>query len=183
MEYVFYACLIYMILHTKSLYFGLISAANITLSIPLSMCIYRYIFGITYFSSIHLSIIIIVIGIGSDDIFVFHDFWQSNFKITALRHASILRLSYTFRMAVKTMFVTSVTSAVMFGSCVWSDIMPIRSFGWFASLVVVLVFLQTLIVQPFFYFLHERLWMNCLPCYPDFRRQLNFSSEPFPLEP
>lgn len=139
--YVVLTCFLYMIFHLRSLYFSILSLLNIAFSVPISMLIYRHVFEITYFSSLHLSVVIIIIGIGCDDIFVFHDFWKSNFSIPALKHRSIMRLSYVFRKAFKSMFVTSLTSAVMFASCVYSDIMPVRSFGVFAGLTVPLVFI------------------------------------------
>ena len=66
------------------------------------------------------------------------------------------------------MLVTSLTSSVAFSACTTSQVMPIRAFGWFATLVVPLLFLQTILFQPFVYFfyekylLNERKWRNCL---------------------
>ena len=83
--FVILACFAYMIFHTYSVALSFISLLNVFMSIPVSLVIYKHIFGIEYFSSLHLSIIIIVIGIGSDDIFVFHDFWKNNFELIALK--------------------------------------------------------------------------------------------------
>lgn len=144
--FVILTCFLYMTFHLQSLFFSILSLINIAASIPISILIYRYVLQYSYFTSLHLSVVIIVIGIGSDDVFVFHDFWKSNFSIPALKFRSILRLSYIFRKAFKSMFVTSMTSAVMFASCVTTDIMPVRSFGVFAALTVPLVFIQTLFI-------------------------------------
>jgi len=43
------------------------------MSIPISLCIYHYVLQITYFSNLHLATLMIIIGIGSDDVFLFHD--------------------------------------------------------------------------------------------------------------
>ena len=74
----FLACLGYMSFHMKSFFLAFISLSNIMMSIPIAMVIYNYVLKITYFSNPHLSIIIIIIGIGADDIFVFHDIWESS---------------------------------------------------------------------------------------------------------
>ena len=67
------ACLIYMIIHQKSIFLAVFSLFNIFMSIPIALFIYKKVLGINYFSSLHLSVVIIIVGIGCDDIFVFHD--------------------------------------------------------------------------------------------------------------
>jgi predicted RND superfamily exporter protein len=142
--FVMVACLLYMIIHTRSLFLAIVSLLNILMSIPIALCIYTYIFRVTYFSSIHVAVIIIIIGIGSDDIFVFHDCWQASFHIMAIKDKPIRRLSYCYRMAAKQMFVTSLTSSVAFLSCLCSKLMPIRAFGVFATIVVLVCFVLTI---------------------------------------
>ena len=150
------ACLVYMTFHTRSIFLAVSSLLNILMSLPISMCIYSYIFRVTYFSSIHISIIIIIIGIGSDDIFVFHDAWKGSSEIKAISNKPILRLSYCYRYAAKSMLVTSLTSSVAFLSCTLSNIMPIRSFGVFATIVVLVCYILTIHVQPIIYYIYER---------------------------
>lgn len=58
------------------------------------------------------------------------------------------------------MLVTSLTSAVAFLSCAFSDVMPIQSFGIFSGIIVPVCFLLTITVQPINYFIYERLFMN-----------------------
>lgn len=66
------ACLAYIIIHTRSLFLGVFSLLNVCMSIPITLVLYKLVFGIHYFSNIQISAIIIIIGIGADDIFVFH---------------------------------------------------------------------------------------------------------------
>jgi hypothetical protein len=90
-----------MIIHTKSFFLAVASLINIMMAIPIALCVYTYFFGVSYFSSIHLSVIIIIVGIGADDIFVFHDCWQNSNCIQAIKNEPILRLSYTYKQASK----------------------------------------------------------------------------------
>jgi len=99
-----------MIFHTKSLFLSVVSLTNVIMSVPISLYVYSELLGIDYFSSMHLSVIIIIVGIGSDDIFVFHDNWQNSLCIGALRDKPILRLSFVWRNAAVQMLVTSITS-------------------------------------------------------------------------
>ena len=58
------------------------------------------------------------------------------------------------------MLVTSLTSAVAFLSCAFSDVMPIQSFGIFSGIIVPVCFLLTITVQPINYYIYERLIMK-----------------------
>jgi len=75
------ACLIYMTFHMKSFILASLSLFNIVMSLPVALVIYRFVFGVTYFSSIHITILIVVVGIGADDVLVFHDLWEGSFAI------------------------------------------------------------------------------------------------------
>ena len=108
----------------------------------------------------HVAALLVVIGIGADDIFVFHDFWLSTFKIKAIRNEPILKLSYTFRQAFRAMLVTSFTSAIAFVSCSFTPIMPLKAFGIFAAIIVPTCFLLTITAQPVVYFIYEMYFMK-----------------------
>ena len=159
-SFVFIACLLYIVFHTKSLFLASVSLFNVLMSVPISLFIYNRVFQVQYFSSLHISVVIVIIGIGSDDIFVFHDQWQNSLKIKALRDRPIMRLSYAWRNAAVQMLVTSFTSSVAFFACTSSPIMPIRSFGVFSFIIVLNCFLITILVQPVNYFIYEKFISN-----------------------
>ena len=54
------------------------------MSIPLTLVIYKFVFGIQYISFMHTLSVLIIIGIGADDCFVFHDNWKSSSDIKYL---------------------------------------------------------------------------------------------------
>jgi predicted RND superfamily exporter protein len=62
------------------------------------------------------------------------------------------------------MFVTSLTSAGAFASCIGSRIMPIQAFGIFSAIVVPLVFVQTVVILPVIYYFYEKYIMNSSYC-------------------
>ena len=129
---------------------------HISITIPVALVLYNYVLGINYFSSIHLSSLLIIIGIGADDIFVFHDTWKNSNLIAAIKDRPVLKLSYTFRTAAKAMFITSFTSAVAFLACSLSPMMPIRAFGIFSALIVPICFILTVTMQPMTYYIYEQ---------------------------
>lgn len=137
---------LYMAFHLGSIFLATTSVINIVMSIPISLIIYNYVFFISFFSSTHLSAFVIIIGIGADDIFVFHDFWQTTFTIKAFENKPLLRIAYTFKQASRAMLVTSLTSSIAFLSCAMTPIMPLKAFGYFAAILVPICFLITILV-------------------------------------
>ena len=151
---------LYMAWYLGSIFLATTSIINIVMSIPITLVIYNYIFFISYFGSTHMSAFIIIIGIGADDIFVFHDFWQTTFSIKAFDNKPLLRVAYTFRQASRAMLVTSLTSSIAFLSCAMTPIMPLKAFGYFATILVPICFLITILVQPVCYYIYELTLLN-----------------------
>lgn len=126
------------------------------MSIPVSLVIFRLGLRIDYFCPLHIFVVIIIMGIGADDIFVFHDMWSHTRHIKIMRKRIPLRLAYTFRRASSAMLVTSITTAVSFLSTCISPIMPICSFGIFASIVITINYLLVITVIPNIYLVYEK---------------------------
>lgn len=149
-------CLLIMLVHTKSFFIALTSMLNICISIVFTIWVYHYILGITYFSSMNMIVLIIIVGIGADDIFVFHDTWKSTFNNDSkFEDDPLNRVIHTFKTAGNAMFVTTLTSAVSFFGCTLSHIKTIKAFGWFAFLIIIVVYLVTILVQPVNYYFYE----------------------------
>lgn len=149
------ASVLYMTVHMKSFFLAFLSIVNLFFAIPVTLMIYTYIVGVHYFSTIHVAVLIVVIGIGADDVFVFHDFWMGAHKIKAIKNSPKSRLTYTFRKASQAMFVTSLTSAGAFASTMGSNLIPIKAFGIFSAIVVPMVYIQTVCMLPFIYYFYE----------------------------
>lgn len=94
---IFVFCILYMWFHSGSLFLAIANLLNVMCSIFVAYVVYSKVFRVKYFSTIHLAVMIIIIGVGSDDIFVFHDFWRKAFEYKALQKLPISRLSLAFR--------------------------------------------------------------------------------------
>lgn len=66
----------YVSFHFKSLFLGLCGLIVMLISFPLAFFIYKYVYLIDYFVPLQYSSVFLVIGIGTDDIYVFHDNWK-----------------------------------------------------------------------------------------------------------
>jgi len=66
----------YFVFKLESSFLGAVGIMLILFSFPLTQVINEGIFRNTFYSSLHILVIFIVLGIGADDIFVFYDGWK-----------------------------------------------------------------------------------------------------------
>ena len=66
----------YMIFHLQSLFLSTVMMLLIVFSFPITALITEGIFRVTYFSSMNMLSIFIVLGIAADDVFVLFDAWR-----------------------------------------------------------------------------------------------------------
>jgi hypothetical protein len=96
--------------------------------------IYRCIIDFQYFGLFHIITMFIILGIGADDLFVFYDAW----RLTAFSPYPSLahRLNEAYSKSCKSMFITSLTTAVAFTASALSPLLATKSFGVFAAILV-----------------------------------------------
>ena len=68
----------YMTFHTKSIFLSSNALLQILLSLPVSYTVYKYVWGIPFFSQLHILAIFLVLGVGADDVFVLVDAWKES---------------------------------------------------------------------------------------------------------
>lgn len=66
----------YVTLHLKSIFLSTISMINIAISIPMGLVIYKIFLRIPFFCLLHILVVLIVLGIGADNTFLFNDTWK-----------------------------------------------------------------------------------------------------------
>ena len=139
-------------IHTGSSVYTCAATAQILMSIPVTAFLYRIVFRIDYFGTLHLCSIFLVLGIGADDNFVLLDAWrQAQIDVPAVNDANettLRRLLYAFARTMDAVFSTSLTTALAFLCMGLSPIMPVRTFGIFAAMVVVCNYVMVLTLIP-----------------------------------
>lgn len=103
---------------------------------------------VDYFSELHILIIFILLGLGADDVFVFTDAFKQSENMPGVGKSLPARLQYTAHRASKAVFVTSFTTAAAFFATATSELMPMRAFGIFAGICIVVLFLINVLVMP-----------------------------------
>ena len=155
---------LYVMFHLRSVFLSSMAMINVAGSVPISLVLYKLVFGIEYFMISHILIIILAIGIGADNTFIFNDYWNSTLEINSLKDDHVKRLSYTFRKATTAIIATSITNLFAYFATSLSQILPIKAFGIFASICVPMNYLLIIFILPSQYMLYEKhikMRFNC----------------------
>ena len=90
----------------------------------------------------------LLLGIGADDVFVFVDAFKQSEHMASISHSLLKRLEYTSLRASKAVLITSLTTTVAFLATTSSRVMPISTFGIYASLCIFLLYWVNVIIMP-----------------------------------
>lgn len=156
----------------QSLFLGSIGVSQIIMSIPIATIIQVEIFGITYFSQMQIFVIILIMGVGADNIFVLNDMWERSGHIKAIKNRLPLRVSHTFRKAMGAMFVTSLTTAASFLATALTPMMPIISFAIYAALVVMVNYSMVVLIYPSIWMFYEKHIKKRFRCFTWSKRSI-----------
>jgi len=138
----------YLTYHLGSCFLSAIGVVLILLSFPMTVLVTEGILRVTFFNSLHTLVIFIVLGIAADDIFVFIDAWRQSEKIKQFAGDKKKRMAYSWRRAVRAIAVTSSTTSVAFFANAFSPIMPIKSFGIFAGVIIQMNYVLIVLFFP-----------------------------------
>lgn len=136
-------------LYTASAFITIMSCCAISFSLGLAYFVYTLVFEFSFFPYMNLLAVVVIIGIGADDVFLFLKIWQCVLserfsKSSTLNTQSTLPMplepnehtetlenlmALTMRHAAASMFVTSVTTAGAFYASYSSSITAIKCFG------------------------------------------------------
>ena len=127
---------LYLNVHLRSIFLATVGIILIMFSFSITAIVCEGIFRVTYYSNLHSLTIFIVLGIAADDIFVFIDAWRQSAFIPEFKNNKYMRMSYSWKRAVRAMAVTSSTTSVPFLANGFSPIMPIKAFGIYAAIII-----------------------------------------------
>jgi len=154
--------LIYLILHTSSVLLGCLGLFLIASAIPLSYVLFAVVTGSNKLSIASFLSVFLIVGLGSDVVFVYTDFWADS------RHRKMnlgSRMTWTLIHAGKASLATSVTTALSFFANLASVLKPLREFGFFMGLCVIVVWVLLSLVYVPLCLLDEFWCGRCrLPC-------------------
>ena len=147
---------VYLAIHMRSVAIAALGVLQTVMAFPLAYFFYRMAFSITFFSTLNLMAIFIVLGISADDLFVFFDAWRQSIVLCEPGEDKLdRRMALSLRRAAKAIFVTSLTTATAFVATALSEIVPISAFGYYSAILVVVDYLLTMLLFPPFLLIHN----------------------------
>mmetsp|Transcript_57841 Transcript_57841/g.102759 ORF Transcript_57841/g.102759 Transcript_57841/m.102759 type:complete len:1149 (+) Transcript_57841:67-3513(+) len=149
--------LVYMVFHTRSFCLGFFGLVIITIAVPFAYVVAVILTGNRTMSLASGLSLFLVVGIGSDVIFVYADFWKHS-KETSV--SDWKRIKFVFRKAGKASLATTATTAASFFANLASILKSLRDFGFFMGMCVMLVWVLVSFIFLPICFVNERFWEN-----------------------
>jgi len=159
MSYAF--VMIYATLHTRSPFLALVGLFLVMLSIPATLAVFVLVSGSGEFSLMMCLSVFIVIGVGSDMLFVYTDFYKQSLLFSK---EPVDRLKFTYLQAASSTAATTFTTAMSFFANLASVLRPLREFGFFMGVCVTLAWLIVFLAYPSTLVIGERLHTCCRRC-------------------
>lgn len=169
--------LVSMWLYTSSFFVTISTVVAIALSLGISYFMYVIVFRLKFFPFMNLLVLIVIVGIGSDDAFIFMKIWQmekakrsisspltpsSSFASDPYspdaRDSLVSVMAKTLEHASLSMLVTSLTTAAAFYASYASSITAVRCFGIFAGTAVIANYLLLLTWLPASVSISEKIY-------------------------
>ncbi|XP_072020226.1 protein dispatched homolog 1-like [Amphiura filiformis] len=133
--------------YTGSLFITAMTILNIGMSFTVAYFLYKVVFQLSFFPFVNILTLVLLIGIGADDTFVFMDIWiKTKADLPGNDLTSILYAS--LRHAAVTMFVTSFTTASALFTNIINPIVAIKCFAVFAGTAIMVNFIFTITWLP-----------------------------------
>ena len=159
-------------IHLGSGFLASISMLQIVASLPLGSAIYKGVFQIPFFDTLHTLVIFLVLGVGADDCFVLVDGWKQTAELVPRKKEQSYedylcdRMTVAYGRTAQAVFNTSFTTAMAFVATAISPIMPISTFGIYAALCIVINYIMVITLTPcavLVYEVYVQKWRGC-PC-------------------
>ncbi|XP_033115850.1 protein dispatched homolog 1-like [Anneissia japonica] len=141
-------------IYIGSIFITIMTMVSIMMSLVFAYFFYVVVFRLVFFPFMNLCAIILLVGIGADDTFVFCDIWKK-LRFDKPHTPLLIILIETSRHAVLTMFVTSFTTAAAFYVNALSSITAIRCFAIYAGTAIIINFVLTMTWLPAVVVIHD----------------------------
>lgn len=146
-----------MMMYLRSVVLTLATIINVAISFTLAYTIYHAIPGVDFFPFMNLLTALVLIAVGADDVFIFHDAWQQA-KMADKDGQLCDVMAVTFSHAALSIFVTSLTTAAAFFVNFISQITAIKCFGLFSGIAILCNFALMITWTPCIILCTEYVW-------------------------
>ncbi len=160
--------LLLMWFYSTSLFLVFVAAVNIFFAMEISYFMYTYIMKIHFFPFMNLLALVILVGIGFDDMFIYCKVWA---LAKLEKNAGTLEkiISDSLRHAVLSMLVSSFTTGGAFYASAVSNITALKCFSIFAGTAVMVNFVLMITFVPAAMVVYEKWCCECVSCCDAYR--------------
>ncbi|XP_071485655.1 protein dispatched homolog 1-like [Diadema antillarum] len=150
-------------MYIGSLFVTIMTVLSMAMSLISAYFVYMAVFRIPFFPFMNLTSVILLVGIGADDAFVFCDIWKQS-RQDRPNAPRVIIVMETLRHAAMSMFVTSLTTASAFYANTISNITAIKCFGLFAGTAILLNFVLTITWLPAAVIIEDKYFKDLKDC-------------------
>jgi len=129
---------VYVTFHTGSIFLAITGLMVVFTAIPLAFVIFALLAGTGTVSIVSALSLFLVVGLGCDVMFVYYDFWYASLHQEG-DTSETEKIWWTLQRAGKASLATTATTALSFFANLASVLRPLREFGMFMGLCVLLV--------------------------------------------
>ncbi|XP_033310868.1 protein dispatched [Bombus bifarius] len=148
--------------YTGSFLLTVTTIIAVIFSLGISYAFYTLILHIKFFPFMNLLAIVVVVGIGADDAFIYCKIWEKEKEKKISNNGLVRLVQETMKHAVPSMFVTSLTTAVAFFASVVSNVTAINCFSLFSGMTVIANFFLMITWLPACVVVSERFKLGVL---------------------
>ncbi|XP_014475788.1 PREDICTED: protein dispatched isoform X1 [Dinoponera quadriceps] len=152
--------------YTGSVILTITTIFAVVFSLGISYAMYTLVLRIRFFPFMNFLAIVVAIGIGADDAFIYCKIWNSNKRHGFSDGGLVCLVQETMKHAFPSMFVTSLTTAVAFFASIVSNVTAINCFSLFAGTTVIANFFLMITWLPACVIVSERC--KCTLSLPKF---------------
>ena len=164
---------LYHMVFMRSIVLATYSILLIIFAFAVTQMFYIGVFKIDYFSPMHNLIIIMMLGICSNNTFIMFDAWQQSEQIIEYEGNTRRRMAYTFKRVSKALVSSSVITALVFFGNALCNLQPKKVFCLYAGIVILAHFVIVIIMFPPIIVIHEKYLIKNSCCQ---RKQKNVYS-------
>ncbi|XP_034170851.1 protein dispatched [Osmia lignaria lignaria] len=148
--------------YTSSLLLTVTTIIAVIFSLGISYALYTLVLHVKFFPFMNLLAIIVAVGIGADDAFIYCKIWEKGKGQKISNNGLVKLVQETMKHAVPSMFVTSLTTAVAFFASIVSNVTAINCFSLFSGMTIIANFFLMITWLPACVIVSERFRLGAL---------------------
>ena len=135
-------------LYTRSLFITISAFTFIFFAVVVAYFIYGVVLRIEFFPFLNMLAVVVLVGIGVDDVFVYVSVWRQAKHERDTMTADQLAKTVIYRATPSALASSATTAAAFFTGGATSDVIVLRCFGVFAGLAVTCHFVILAVAMP-----------------------------------